>query len=93
VSTSWEATTLRLCRTIRHRRLDLGLSQPDLARLAGLSLRRVQQIEAGQAANPSLKAIYLISKALQLDMADIFALPLEKSSRQRAPKKNQSTER
>jgi transcriptional regulator with XRE-family HTH domain len=87
VAKSWEATVQRLSRSIRDRRLFLNLSQADLARLAGVSYRRVQQIEAAEVANPSLRVLYRLSKALQADVADLLQPTQDRSIRKRAPKK------
>ncbi len=84
---SWEATVQRVSRSIRERRLLLNLSQADLARLAGVSYRRVQQIEAAEVANPSLRVLYRLANALQADIADLLRPTLDRGVRQRAPKK------
>jgi transcriptional regulator with XRE-family HTH domain len=88
VAKSWEATVQRLSRSIRDRRLHLNLSQADLARLAGVSYRRVQQIEAGEAVNPSLRVIYRLSKALQTEIVDLLRPVQDRATRKRAPKKS-----
>ena len=63
------------------------LSQPDLARLAGLSLRRVQQIEAGDAVNPSLRATFYISKALGIDLVDLLKSDVQAGLKKRPSRK------
>ena len=84
---SWDAVIRRFARSVRDRRLGLELSQSDLARLAGISMRRLQQIEAGDQINPSLKVIYAISKALQADISDLLVGEFDRALRNRAPKK------
>lgn len=81
---SWEAVAKKLSRTIRDRRLLLNLSQADLARLAGLSLRRVQQIEAGENLNPSLKTIFRLADALTTDIAALLTYSHTEVARKRS---------
>jgi transcriptional regulator with XRE-family HTH domain len=87
VAKSWEATVQRLSRTIRERRLLVNLSQADLARLAGVSYRRVQQIEAAEVANPSLRVLYRLATALQTDIADLLRPTQDRDTQKRAPKR------
>lgn len=53
--------------TLRKRRELLGLLQPRLAAIAGVSTRTIQLIEAGKA-NPSLDTLYKIADPLGLDI-------------------------
>jgi transcriptional regulator with XRE-family HTH domain len=91
---AWEATIERLARSIHDRRLNLGLSQPDLARLAKVSLRRVQQLEAtatGAEANPSLRVLHRLAAALETDIPGLLNPGrLAKPVRRRAPKRKPS---
>lgn len=52
---------------IRERRAVLGISQLDLAEMAGISIATVKDIERG-AGNPSLKTIEKILEVLGLEM-------------------------
>jgi DNA-binding XRE family transcriptional regulator len=73
----WEAGTgvstgvgdaLGVAAGIRHARRDAGLTQEDLAHLAGTSVRTVRAIETG-AGNPSLQAVIAVSNVLGLHLA------------------------
>ena len=50
---------------LRERRLELGVSQVDLARLSGLSLHSVSDIETGKG-NPTLDSLIKLLKVLGL---------------------------
>ena len=54
-------------KSLRKRREMLGLLQPQLGAIAGISTRTIQLIEAGKA-NPSLKTILQLTDALGLDI-------------------------
>lgn len=58
-------------RTIRSRREAKGLSQEDVAHEADLSVRHYYQIETG-VANPTLKSLYQIAKALDVSVRDLL---------------------
>jgi putative transcriptional regulator len=51
--------------SIRSARKDAGITQEDLAHLAGVSVRTVRAIETG-AGNPSLQAVAAVSTVLGL---------------------------
>ncbi|HTW84511.1 MAG TPA: helix-turn-helix transcriptional regulator [Candidatus Sulfotelmatobacter sp.] len=91
----WTTIVRRVSRAVRDRRLALEMSQPDLARRSGVSLRRVQQIEADGDAdtlNPSLRALYLIARALDLDVVELLSpQPRDRPARKRAPRKDKET--
>jgi len=57
---------------VRALRLDRGLTQAQLADLAGLSDVWVRQIEGGKA--PSFDVIGALARALQADASDLFHL-------------------
>jgi len=85
----------RLARSLHDRRLNLGLSQPDLARLSKVSLRRVQQLEAAgvgtDEANPSLRVLHRLAAALGTDIPGLLNPGrLAKPVRRRAPKRKPS---
>jgi transcriptional regulator with XRE-family HTH domain len=90
VAESWGTLARRLSRAIRDRRLAGDLSQPDLARMAKVSLRRVQQLEAdGGGENPSLKALHQIAVALDTTVMELLAPDRPKeATRRRAPKRS-----
>jgi y4mF family transcriptional regulator len=52
-------------KSLRQRREMLGLLQPQLAAIAGISTRTIQLVEAGKA-NPSIKTILQLTDALGL---------------------------
>ncbi|MBD5657255.1 MAG: helix-turn-helix transcriptional regulator [Candidatus Eremiobacteraeota bacterium] len=58
---------------MKDRRLLLDLSQPDLARIAGVSLRRIQYIEAeNESSNPSLRVLVQIASALKTSVPELL---------------------
>jgi transcriptional regulator with XRE-family HTH domain len=54
-----------------NRRRDLGLSQGQLAQLAGISRNYISLIERGEATNLSLNVLNSLAAALQLSPADL----------------------
>jgi len=56
---------LEMGKSLRQRREMLGLLQPQLSAIAGVSTRTIQLVEAGKA-NPSLKIILQLADALGL---------------------------
>ena len=52
---------------VKERRSTLGISQIDLAEMAGISLATVKDIERG-AGNPSMKTVMRILEVLGLEM-------------------------
>lgn len=69
----WKTILRQLSRSVRERRLLLDLSQADLARLADVSLRRIQQIEAeSETANPSLRVLSQLSVALRTTIPELL---------------------
>ena len=58
---------MNLREVIKERRSVLGISQIDLAEMAGISLATVQDIERG-AGNPSMKTVMRIIEVLGLEM-------------------------
>jgi len=57
----------RLTQQVRKTRLELGLTQSQLSRIANVSLATLQNIEAGRA-NPSLAVLHRILDVLGLDL-------------------------
>jgi transcriptional regulator with XRE-family HTH domain len=58
---------MNLREVVKNRRGVLGLSQLDLAEMAGISLATVKDIERG-AGNPSMKTVAKILEVLGLEM-------------------------
>lgn len=56
---------------IKFRRIELNMSQADLARKAGVTRQTIGMIESGEF-NPSLKLCLAISWALELTLNDLF---------------------
>jgi DNA-binding XRE family transcriptional regulator len=66
-------TVKHLALAVRERRLSLDLTQVDLARIADVSLRRVQSIESeSEASNPSLRIVFQIAVALKTTVPDLL---------------------
>ena len=53
--------------TIKQRRKELGITQPDLAELAGVSKNTLYQLERGQG-NPSLDIITKLAEVLGMEL-------------------------
>jgi y4mF family transcriptional regulator len=53
--------------TIKHRRKELGITQPHLAELAGISTNTLYKLERGQA-NPSLDVLNKLAEVLGLEL-------------------------
>lgn len=53
--------------SIRLRRKELGITQPDLAELAGISINTLYKLERGQG-NPSLEVINKIATVLGMQL-------------------------
>lgn len=58
---------IEIGKSFRQRRELLGLLQPQLSAIAGISTRTIQLVEAGKA-NPSLSTILQLADALGLNM-------------------------
>jgi transcriptional regulator with XRE-family HTH domain len=87
VAESWSSVARRVARNVRERRLERNWSQSRLAIKSGLSLRRVQQIEAGGPdANPSLRAVHQIARALGTTAVALLGEEASPAGRERATK-------
>lgn len=64
-----------LAENIKRFRTHKQLSQPDLAKEAGLSRGYVYMLEAGDMKNPSLEKLFQIAKALDCTIADLIGHP------------------
>lgn len=69
---SKESARLRFAANLRARRKALGISQEELADLAGLHRTYVGSIERGER-NVSIDNIERLADALDLDVVDLFA--------------------
>ena len=59
---------------IRNRRILLGLLQPELSLISGVSIRTIQQIEQGNG-NPSLETLIKLADPLGLDLELVLKQP------------------
>lgn len=62
---------LQFAQNVQKHRKDKGLTQSDLAELVGLDQRYIQYIEHGKRV-PSAPLAYLISKALEVPLHELF---------------------
>ena len=74
---SWEEYAKNLGIELQRRRIALDVTQENLAHRAGLTRTHYQQLErgfwkAGSPANPSLKMLVRLAKALQLEVAELL---------------------
>jgi transcriptional regulator with XRE-family HTH domain len=73
----WDALVRELGIRLQRRRLQLGMSQEDVAYAAGLTRSHYQQLEKGRsrpatAANPSLRTLIALCGALDTTLADVI---------------------
>lgn len=59
--------SVQLGESIRSRRKELGITQPHLAELAGISLNTLYKLERGQS-NPSLEVINKLAEVLGMEI-------------------------
>lgn len=59
-------------RIARHKRLELGLLQADVARRAGLDGPALAKMERGRTHNPSVGKVARLAKALGVRLADLM---------------------
>ena len=59
-------------KNIKKFRLDKGLSQDKLSKLADLSLNTVVKIELDESPNPTIETIQRIAKALDVSVDDLL---------------------
>jgi transcriptional regulator with XRE-family HTH domain len=67
----FKASVARLARNVRARRLELNLTQEDVAFDAGLSARHYQQLESG-AANPTYQTLFEVAGVLWVTLVDLI---------------------
>ncbi|HEY7607205.1 MAG TPA: helix-turn-helix transcriptional regulator, partial [Actinomycetes bacterium] len=65
---------MELGEVIRRRRAELGLSQADLAKAAGVDTRQIRRYEAGEQ-QPVLKVAAALADALKISMSELAGLP------------------
>ena len=56
---------------IQQLRLQLGMSQDDLAKAVGVSRRTIGKIETGKTKNPKKELIYAIAKVLLVNVEEL----------------------
>lgn len=61
----------RLAEAIKNTRLDLGLTQEEVAERSGTDVRTIINMEMGRG-NPKLKTLYAVIRALKMDARLIF---------------------
>jgi len=62
---------------LRKLRLDQNLSQEDLANLTDVPISQIGRIERGEG-NPTISTLYLLSKALKIDLKDLLSFDFTK---------------
>jgi len=67
-------TAIKIGKSLRQRRELLGLLQPQLGAIAGVSTRTIQLVESGKA-NPSLSTILQLADALGLNIQLVLKEP------------------
>lgn len=77
----WQDFVLKLSVQLRRLRLEVGLSQEEVAHRAGLSRFIYRQYESGEsrrgtAANPALRSILAIAQVLQVSVDDLLPKPI-----------------
>ncbi|WP_372983784.1 helix-turn-helix transcriptional regulator [Microbacterium sp.] len=77
----WQDFVLKLSVQLRRLRLEVGLSQEEVAHRAGLSRFIYRQYESGEsrrgtAANPALRSVLAIAQVLQVPIEDLLPKPV-----------------
>lgn len=77
----WQDFVLKLSVQLRRLRLEVGLSQEEVASRAGLSRFIYRQYESGEsrrgtAANPALRSILSIAQVLQVPIEELLPKPI-----------------
>lgn len=76
--------------TLPEARKLLGLTQQQLADLAGVKRSAIDDIETGRSGNPAYTLVMTIHRALQraglkgVDVEDVFPLPVERAEKREA---------
>lgn len=93
--TSPEAVIAELGARIAHRRIELGLSQAEMAKQAGVGKRTIERIEAGE--DTQLTTLIRLLRILELtDRLDLLipeakATPMERLKQQKKPLRQRAT--
>lgn len=83
--------TLSQCLT--EKRVEKGISQADLSKLAGIELAHIERIETGKS-KPTMPLVFRICKALQIDpltLADSLTQEFHRYKTANFPKKKEFT--
>ena len=62
----------KICKNIKKRRREKGISQDRLSKLADLSLNTIVTIESGVNPNPTIETLTKIAKALEVGVDDLI---------------------
>lgn len=57
---------------LRKLRTDAGMTQEELARKAGISVKYLQNLESSDPKNPTLVSLEKIAKGLNINISDLF---------------------
>lgn len=68
-----EETAKMISNNIRNKRLEKGLSQAQLAKLAGLHISTISRLESGKFQNIVLDTLEKIIKALHVSFSELFS--------------------
>ncbi len=79
------AVDVQIGRNVRKRRIEMGLSQTDLAEACGITFQQVQKYENG-ANRVSAARLWQFAAALELDVADFYEGLGKPATRARPPK-------
>ena len=77
IEKKWEGKLIKLLKKLRKKK---GLSQAELARKAGVSNGYIWRYEKGQRHNLSLSKLFVISKALEIDITWILSKAIKKKT-------------
>ena len=57
---------------IKEARLEKGLSQEELSKIAGISRQTISDLESGKVVNTTTATLMRLAEALECDVTDIF---------------------
>lgn len=57
---------------VKEARLEKGLSQEELSKIAGISRQTISDLESGEIVNTTTSTLTKLAKALECDVTDIF---------------------
>ncbi len=86
----WAIATADIAAILRLSRHEIGLTQEELARLSGVSVRTISDLECGRVTNPRQSTLRSLAQSLQLSDEEmrhlrLLARGLESLARQRHP--------